>query len=153
MRSRSEVNSGLHAQQPLPTSLTEAAAVCQILPQPIHPVHVGGSINVNSNPVLKQDPEIVQPHQQAITIHQIPTSNTGATYTQLSNSIPVPNRNVPPNVGQSQTTANNSSLTNINLCSSVPMTISSTSSVIIPTSDSEQRELKLEFKETKDEYS
>ena len=40
MRSRSEVNSGLQMNQSTDTSFTETAAVCQVLPQPIHPVQM-----------------------------------------------------------------------------------------------------------------
>ena len=148
MRSRSEVNSGIHAQQPLATSFAETAAVCQVLPHPIHPVHVGDGFNVSCNRDLKQDPEAVLPPQQQISTHQLPISNTGITYTQLSNSTTVPTRSVPPNVIQSQANAINQSSTNFSLSCSVPMTIRSTSSVIIPISDSDQRNLKPELTET-----
>ena len=45
MRSRSEVNSGIHVQQPVTTTFVETAAVCQILPQPTRHVHVEDIIN------------------------------------------------------------------------------------------------------------
>ena len=43
MRSRSEVNSGLHSQPN--TTITESAAVCQMLPQQIHPIQVVGQLH------------------------------------------------------------------------------------------------------------
>ena len=46
MRSRSEVNSGVHVQQPATTTFVETAAVCQILPQPSHPPLVEDNINM-----------------------------------------------------------------------------------------------------------
>ena len=48
MRSRSEVNSGIHVQQPVTTTFVETAPVCQILPQPTHPLHVEDNINTGN---------------------------------------------------------------------------------------------------------
>ena len=47
MRSRSEVNIGLQQAHhpPINTSFTETPAVCQLLPQQIHPIQVGDNLH------------------------------------------------------------------------------------------------------------
>ena len=45
MRSRSEVNSGLQAHSQTTPTFTDPAAVCQMLPQQINPIHVGEGLH------------------------------------------------------------------------------------------------------------